>query len=89
MARTRLKLDIVCVALLGLTLVSSSMADSERESESDSLERRAARIRPTEDESRWTQIPWVRSVIDGQRQARQERRPIMYWHVDDDPLERC
>jgi hypothetical protein len=54
-----------------------------------SLVRRADAIRPTPGEIRWKEIPWVRSVVDGQRMARAERRPIMYWHVDDDPLERC
>ena len=54
-----------------------------------SLEQRAARIRPTDAETRWQQIPWLRSVIEGQQAARRENRPIMYWHVDDDPLERC
>ena len=54
-----------------------------------SLLRRADAIRPTAAETRWQQIPWVRSVVDGQRAARAESRPIMYWHVDDDPLERC
>ena len=60
-----------------------------KDADYDELHRRAATIRPTAAESLWTQIPWVRSAIDGQRQARDERRPIMYWHVDDDPLERC
>lgn len=53
------------------------------------LAQRADAIRPTDEETRWQQIPWVRSVIEGQRAARAENRPIMYWHVDDDPLERC
>jgi hypothetical protein len=53
------------------------------------LARRAEAIRPTAEETRWQRIPWVRSVIDGQKAARAEKRPIMYWHVDDDPLERC
>jgi hypothetical protein len=57
--------------------------------EFDKLQKQADAIRPTAEESLWTQVPWVRSVIEGQRLAREERRPIMYWHVDDDPLERC
>jgi hypothetical protein len=53
------------------------------------LETRADAIRPTAAETRWQQIPWLRSVIEGQQAALAEKRPIMYWHVDDDPLERC
>jgi hypothetical protein len=53
------------------------------------LEERARAIRPSAEETRWQQIPWVRSVVAGQKAALAENRPIMYWHVDDDPLERC
>ena len=53
------------------------------------LESLAKGIRPRPEETRWQQIPWLRSVVDGQKAARAEKRPIMYWHVDDDPLERC
>ncbi len=70
-------------------LVFGSGLVSAADAEFDMLQNRAESIRPTADESLWTQIPWVRSVIEGQRLAREERRPIMYWHVDDDPLERC
>lgn len=69
-------------------LVASGVVRAD-EAEIAKLRERAAAVRPTAAESRWMQIPWVRSVIDGQRMAREERRPIMYWHVDDDPLERC
>jgi hypothetical protein len=53
------------------------------------LEERAKGIRPTPEESRWQRIPWARSVVDGHKAAVAEKRPIMYWNVDDDPLERC
>jgi len=56
---------------------------------SSKLEARAARLRPRPDETRWMQIPWVRSVIEAQRLARAEHRPIMLWNVDYEPLERC
>lgn len=77
------------LAMLVWNLVFGSGFASDGDVEFDKLQKRAAMIRPTADESLWTQIPWVRSVIEGQRLAREERRPIMYWHVDDDPLERC
>lgn len=72
--------------MIGGVTISLAMAS---DAEFDKLKQRAAAIRPSAEESRWTEIPWVRSAIEGQRLAREERRPIMYWHVDDDPLERC
>lgn len=78
--------------LLGMFLLSTvigSRAVTADANALDKIRQRAAAIRPTAEESRWTEIPWVCSVIEGQRLAREERRPIMYWHVDDDPLERC
>ena len=70
-------------------VAACSQAAATAPDSADSLERRAQAILPTAAETRWQQIPWVRSVIEGQRAARDEKRPIMYWHVDEDPLERC
>jgi hypothetical protein len=70
-------------------IATIALASASEGPEWDALSRRADRVRPTPEETRWMQIPWVRSVVDGQRMARAEKRPIMYWHVDDDPLERC
>jgi hypothetical protein len=53
------------------------------------LLRRAAAIKPTADELRWQQIPWIMDLAVGQRLARAERRPIFLWVTGDDPLERC
>ena len=53
------------------------------------LANRAAAIRPTPQELRWQQIPWVTDLADGQRLAQAERRPIFLWVTGDDPLERC
>ena len=53
------------------------------------LMRRAAAIRPTPEELRWQQIPWVTDLAEGQRMATAEGRPIFLWVTGDDPLERC
>ena len=53
------------------------------------LLRKAAAIRPTAEESRWMTIPWQTSAVAAERLAREEKRPILYWNVDDDPLDRC
>jgi hypothetical protein len=51
--------------------------------------RRASAIKPTPEELRWQQIPWVLDLAEGQRLAKAEERPIFLWVTGDDPLERC
>lgn len=53
------------------------------------LTRRAAAIKPTSEELRWQQIPWVLDLAEGRRLAKAEERPIFLWVTGDDPLERC
>jgi hypothetical protein len=53
------------------------------------LARRAEVIKPSADELKWTRIPWVLDLAEGQRLARAEKRPIFLWVTGDDPLERC
>lgn len=76
----------LCLLSLWGTDVRGQIPDvAEREA----IERRAHQLRPRTEEVRWMQIPWVRSLREAERLARHERRPLMYWHVDYDPLERC
>jgi hypothetical protein len=51
--------------------------------------RRAAAFKPTSEELRWQQIPWVLDLAEGQRLAKAEGRPVFLWVTGDDPLERC
>lgn len=53
------------------------------------LAKRATVIKPTPEELRWQQIPWVMDLTEGQRLAKAEGRPIFLWVTGDDPLERC
>ena len=55
----------------------------------EELARRADIIKPSADELKWTRIPWVLDLAEGQRLARAEKRPIFLWVTGDDPLERC
>jgi hypothetical protein len=55
----------------------------------DDLARRAAAIKPTGKELTWLGIPWVTDLIEAQRLARDEKRPIFLWATGDDPFERC
>jgi hypothetical protein len=77
--------------LLSTTLFAacgmSWSADPQRGDQA--LMRRAAAIKPTPKELRWQQIPWVLDLVEGQRLAKAEGRPIFLWVTGDDPLERC
>jgi hypothetical protein len=55
----------------------------------DSLEQRAAIIKPKPDEYKWRQIPWILDLNEGMKLARDEKRPLLLWVSGDDPLERC
>ncbi len=53
------------------------------------LERRAKEIRPSAAEQLWKEIPWMTSVVEAQKVAQAEKRPVLMWISDDDPLDRC
>lgn len=55
----------------------------------EALDRQAAVIKPSADELRWRQIPWMTNLAQGQQTAQAEGRPIFLWVTGDDPLERC
>ena len=42
-------------------------------------------LRPTDDAS-WREIPWRISLLDAQRQAVDENKPIFIWAMDGHPL---
>jgi hypothetical protein len=42
-------------------------------------------LQPAEDEL-WRMIPWRLSVLEGQRTAAQQRKPIFIWAMDGHPL---
>ena len=75
---------------LGIVLISTGAALAQNAADAlDDLQRRAEVVRPAADELKWQRIPWVLDLAEGQRLARDERRPIFLWVTGDDPLERC
>lgn len=55
----------------------------------DDLAARAAAVKPAARELTWERIPWTLDLMDAQRTAKAEKRPIFLWATGDDPLERC
>ncbi len=54
----------------------------------DKLSQQAAAVKPRPEELRWQKIPWGIDLLEGQRIARAERRPIFLWGGAGAPLER-
>lgn len=58
------------------------------------LERRAATLRPDPDEVKWQELPWLADPNEAIAAAKAEKRPIFFWAAggrgrDGLPLERC
>jgi hypothetical protein len=67
-----------------LTLLLALVAQAK-----DDLATRAAAIKPTAKELTWERIPWTFDLMDAQRMAKDEKRPVFLWATGDDLLERC
>jgi hypothetical protein len=82
-------------ASVGTTRAEPTAANTFRDDPVyQTLAAQAAKIKPTPDEVRWQQMPWVIDPAEALRQAREEKRPIFFWAAggrgrDGVPLERC
>ena len=71
-------------------LVSAVAAGQETfEPDSAGLRKKAGAIRPTADELRFKEIPWVIDVFEGFRLAKEEKRPVFLYMITGDPLDDC
>jgi hypothetical protein len=82
----RTAFPLTAVLLTAGAALAAPVAD---EPSPEILARRAAVIKPSADEVRWRQIPWLTDLGRAQELARKEGRPIFLWATGDDPLERC
>jgi hypothetical protein len=76
-------LTFSCFALF-LTLLSSSAADAAGLDE-ESFRRLHAELQPSADEP-WRTIPWKIDLLDAQKTAASEQKPIFIWAMDGHPL---
>jgi hypothetical protein len=72
---------------LGLLGVASAPADDKRTSVTDSdlaalVNKRITDWQPTAEERRFDEIAWVKSVLEGERLAKQHNRPL-FWFTHD------
>jgi len=85
----RLRAFLGFLSLVLCALVAEGQQKSPAAPAAEELARRAQTIKPSADELKWTRVPWVLDLAEGQRLAREEKRPIFLWVTGDDPLERC
>jgi hypothetical protein len=58
-------------------------------SDTEDLEAKAAKIRPTAEETRFQRdIPWYLDPAEALEAAKKEKRPVFCWTVDGDPWDR-
>jgi hypothetical protein len=98
MVLTRLNVVTACILVAGLgtlalpTDVNAQTPAKDKAGKSPSLEelaKLAAVVKPKPDEEKWQNIPWVTEVNEGQRVAREEKRPILLWTILGEPLDEC
>jgi hypothetical protein len=77
------------IAFLCLMWGSTGLNGPDGQPTNQEIADRAAAIRPTAEEMRWQQIPWLGSLVEASEQAKRENRPILVWTLDEDPFERC
>lgn len=73
--------------LIGMAMVLATLAPSVRaEPLTDSKFRELlTQLQPSDDEP-WRTIPWKIALLDAQRNAAKENKPIFIWAMDGHPL---
>ena len=72
----------LCAVLMGAMLPVASSAGELTEAE---FRRLHEQLQPAPDEP-WRTIPWKIALLDAQRTAAKEKKPIFIWAMDGHPL---
>jgi hypothetical protein len=98
MVLTRLKVVKACLLAAGLGTLALQMGVNAQTPARDTagtspsleeLAKMAAIVKPKLDEEKWQNIPWITDVKEGQRLAKEEKRPILLWTILGEPLDEC
>lgn len=68
-----------------LPAIALSLAGPAVSLDFESFEKLHAQLQPDDSET-WRQIPWKISVLEGQRLATKENKPLFIWAMDGHPL---
>ncbi len=67
-------------------LLASAQAESVKPNPVANLQRLHALIKPSAEEDKWAQIPWLTSLWEARKKAAAEGKPILLWEMDGHPL---
>ncbi len=67
-------------------LLASARAESVKPIPAADLQRLHALMKPSAEEDKWVQIPWLTSLWEARRKAAAEGKPILLWEMDGHPL---
>jgi hypothetical protein len=79
----------VAFVLYLVSLINAPTRAAQGAASSEPMEALIARIKPKPSEETWKMIPWLASLVDGQKMARELNRPMFVWISSEEPLERC
>ena len=77
-------LTVACVFSLMIMLVSVPNTNAEDLTEKE-FQKLRQQLKPSSDEL-WRTIPWKISLLDAQKTAAKEKKPIFIWAMDGHPL---
>ena len=69
----------IAVVVWILTVMAIASGQSPGRPSFEQLERRAANALPAKEQLRFQEIPWVHTLLDAQKAAQAEQRPIFLW----------
>jgi hypothetical protein len=74
------------IFLLGTMVVAARPAAGVEPLDAEKVAKLHALIKPTDDEEKWSQIPWTESLWQARKRAAAEGKPILLWEMDGHPL---
>jgi hypothetical protein len=83
MSMTQLKIGAVLVLTIGV--VGSGVGDPTARLSVEEFQKLHTEVRPPKDEV-WRTIPWKLSLLEAQRLAATEQKPIFVWAMAGNPL---
>lgn len=72
-------------AVLGL-LISAGASAGPQELDTKSFEKMLKLVKPSPEESSWSDIPWIVDQDKARRKAAAEGKPLVVWNMGGEPL---
>ena len=70
---------VIAVGMWMLSILAIASGQSPTRASLEQLERRSTNLLPSKEQLRFQEIPWVHDLVEAQKIAQAERRPIFLW----------